>query len=91
MQSIFISALKVKSTLWQEGGTGNRIFGDEVADSATSNSSKPQPYNDSEKSAERCKNYRHKKGKRGRKLEKNGEEHDFERSQPLAAMQTLSI
>ena len=35
----FIAAQRTRSTLWQEGCTGSRIFGDEVAGSAVSSRS----------------------------------------------------
>ena len=32
------SETQIKSSLWQEGGTGNRIFGDEISESAVTKS-----------------------------------------------------
>lgn len=85
------TARKAKSTLWQDGGTGNRIFGNEVADSAVSKKSTQQLPNMSEKQPGRRKDHERKKGKRRGGNESNDEEQDLERYQPIAAMQTLSI
>ena len=85
-----ILAQKARSTLWQDGGTGNRIFGSDVADIAVSKDS-TQHLNVHKKQARRNKEHARKKGGRKRAPDNSNEDSEFERSQPLAAMQTLSI
>ena len=84
----FIAAQRTRSTRWQEGGAGSRIFGDEVAGSAVSSrSSKYSTSASSSRGVRKKNNQRHK----GRQIHAFDENDDKEDDQPLAAMQALSI
>lgn len=84
----FIAAQRTRSTLWQEGGTGSRIFGDEVAGSAVSSRSSQSSTSASTSHGGRKRNNQRHKGRRRNDFDDNDDKED---DQPLAAMQALSI
>ena len=84
----FIAAQRTRSSLWQEGGTGSRIFGDEVAGSAVSSRSSQYSTSASSSRGGRKKNNQRHKGRRRNAFDENDDKED---DQPLAAMQALSI
>ena len=84
----FIAAQRTRSTLWQEGCTGSRIFGDEVAGSAVSSRSSKYSTSASSSRGVRKKNNQRHKGRQRHAFDENDDKED---DQPLAAMQALSI
>ena len=84
----FIAAQRTRSSLWQEGGTGSRIFGDDVAGSAVSSRSSQYSTSASSSREGRKKNNQIHKGRRRNAFDDNDDKED---DQPLAAMQALSI
>ena len=84
-----ISVCKIRSTLWQEGGTGNRIFGDEVAESASRTTS--QQHKKGNKNSKRKKANERRRIRQRNGAESSEEDSESKRCEPLAAMQTLSI
>ena len=83
------SQTQIKSSLWQEGGTGNRIFGDEIAESAVNKSNKS--LKGGNKNSKRKKANERAKMRRQNRNESSDEDNESKRCEPLAAMQTLSI
>ena len=85
-----ILARKARSTLWQEGGTGSRIFGNDIADSAVGTNTS-QYTNKTNKNTGKRKGNDHKKRTQRNARQSNEDECELERYQPIAAMQALSI